>query len=148
MGFDASTYIEKLDYDFRPYVNASGTTPEPTNDQITEFQFTVRETAQKSEIRSEMEEETIGILGLVQSLTREEVAEHWDDLNHAIAKLTSGRPSFEELTELQSKSFRHHRAYIGWLMGEIVDPEESSAVISRSRAAKNGATRTSSSAKS
>lgn len=149
MGFKAAQAFDKLDWDFRPITEAYGETPEPSAKQIREFQSTFRMLQDKlgfgdSPNSPENQRE---LLGAIEQLTEEDIAEIDDELNAALAKLTSGSPSFEQLKELQETSFRHHRAYIGSLMGDIMDPEASSAVIDRSQAAKNGATRTTSRAK-
>lgn len=142
MGFDASKAIEKLDYDFRPYVNASGTTPEPSSSQMTDFQFAIKAMAEKTEGVGIKAEDQEALLGFVQDMSREDVESMDEELIDALTALTTGRPSKEDLKELQEKSFRHFRAYCGWLMGEIMSPEASSAVTNRSQEDRNGASRT------
>jgi hypothetical protein len=91
MGFDASKIIEKLDYDFRPYVNASGTTPEPSEKQITEFQYKAKEIGERLGAWGPNDSDNQrALLGFIEEISREQLSEVWEEMNRALAELCSG----------------------------------------------------------
>lgn len=135
MGFKASDAVQPLDYDFRPFVDVYGVTPEPSNKQMVDFQYTSRDIMSVIGISFDPDNQS-EMLEEMQNLSREHMDKIEDAFNEALAKLTSGKPSKEDVQALQGASFRHYRAYIGSLMGDIMDPEASSAAMSRSQAAQ------------
>lgn len=126
MPFDAANpNIVKLDYDFRPHVNASGTTPEPSEDMIYDFQLKVRDTAKllgRDDIDPNDQAATVRFL---RSLSKDEMKQVNARVFEALAILTSGRPSFEEMMALNSKAYRLGQAYLGSLLGDLLNPKGS-----------------------
>lgn len=126
MPFDASSpEIVKLDYDFRPYVNASGTTPEPSEDMIYDFQLKVRNTAKllgRDDIDPEDQAATIRFM---RSLSKEDMKKVNSEVFTALSELTQGRPSYDDMMELNTKAYRLGQAYIGSLMGDLLNPKGS-----------------------
>lgn len=127
MGFDASKPgIPKLDYDFRPYVNASGITPEPTEDMVYDFQFAVRDAAKmlnKEGFEDFDPNDQEQVMKFMNELTRDDMKKINSTIFGALSELTQGRPTFDEMMEFSSKAYRLGQAYMGSLMGDIMDPK-------------------------
>lgn len=130
MGFDASKPgIPQLDYDFRPYVNDSGITPEPTEEMVYDFQFAVRDAAKilgKEDFDPNDQEE---VMKFMNDLTREDMKKINTTIFEALATLTQGRPSLESMQTLSEKAYRLGQAYMGSLMGDIMDPKAANNVM-------------------
>lgn len=126
MPFDAGKpeeYVVALDYDFRPYVNASGRTPEPSEDMIYEFQETVRNTA-KLLGRDDIDpNDNAATIKFMRSLSKEEMKQVNSEILKALAVLTQGRPSYEDMMSLNTQAYRLGQAYIGSLMGDLLNPK-------------------------
>ncbi len=126
MPFDASKpeeYVVMLDYDFRPHVNASGRTPEPTEDMIYDFQEKVRSTAKllgRDDIDPNDQQATVRF---IRSLSKDEMKQVNSEIFKAIATLTQGRPSYEDMMALNQNAYRLGQAYIGSLMGDLLNPK-------------------------
>lgn len=142
MGFDAGAAVEKLEYDFRPFTKAHGTTPEPSDDQVFTLMDTIRTIV--NEIRTAnatSEEETedvvdaqeaIAILGRLQ---KEQVEEFREELIQAYSLCTSGIPSADELRELP---YRVRSMYFGWFLGQLNRPESAAVDTNSSLRVVNG----------
>lgn len=122
MPFDASspTELVQLDYDFRPHVQASGRTPEPTEDMIYEFQDELQKIVEETTGRKVDRASAASEIG---TLTREQRKENNARMFAALAKLTQGRPSYEEMLALSAASYRLGQAYMGSLIGDILNPK-------------------------
>ena len=132
MGFDASNPgIPDLDYDFRPYVQASGKTPEPTEEKVYEFQFAVRDSAKILGREDFDPNDQAQVMAFMNTLTKEDMKKINTEIFGALSKLTQGRPSFDDMMELSEKAYRLGQAYMGSLMGDIMDPKSSNSVMSR-----------------
>lgn len=132
MGFNASTAVEKLEWDFRPHVDADGVTPEPSTDEIAMLQIALQRFV------------AIGERGLVDdkaadpktgSLTVDEALELLDPdtmggspeatevivgLLEVVEQVTHGSPTAEQILALPG---RVQREYLGWLAGSLLDPK-------------------------
>ncbi len=137
MGFDASKAIEKLDYDFRPFVNASGVTPEPTGKMVTNFQDRIRNAASVLDKEFDANDKE-AMLEFLSGLSREESDKVEGEIDEAYGELTQGRPSLEDILALKDSSYRHYRAYLGSLTGDIINPESSPADLRSSARRTNG----------
>jgi hypothetical protein len=124
MPFDASKpEIVQLDYDFRPYVNASGRTPEPTEDMIYDFQVKVRDTA-KLLGRDDIDpNDRVATVKFLRSLTKDDMKQVNSKIFSALAELTQGRPSYDEMMALNQNAYRLGQAYVGSLMGDLMNPK-------------------------
>ena len=124
MPFDASNPgIVQLDYDFRPHVNAAGRTPEPTEDMILDFQIKARDTAALIGRTDVDPNDSDSVVRMLRSLSKEEMKQVNAKLFEALAGLTQGRPSYEQMMELQQKSYRLGQAYMGSLLGDVLNPK-------------------------
>lgn len=132
MGFDASKPgIPKLDYDFRPYVNASGVTPEPSEDMVYDFQFAVRDAAKmldKEGFEDFDPNNQEQVMKFMNELTRDDMKKINKTIFGALAELTQGRPSFDDMMSLSEQAYRLGQAYMGSLMGDIMDPKSAKNV--------------------
>lgn len=127
MPFDASKAeqeIVKLDFDFRPFVNASGRTEEPTEELIVEFQEATKNDAVLLGRGEEVDlDDSKSILKFMRSLTKEDRLKIRDNQLKALAKLTQGRPSYEQLRQFYEKHYRLCIMYMGSIMGDILNPK-------------------------
>lgn len=117
MGFTASTAVEPLNYDFTPHVDAQGTIPEPTNQQIEEFREQLGSIItglglSPEEIRSGK----IAFDKVDTLLTTSKVAER--AMMAAVANLT-GLPD----ATLAALPYRLRAAFMGWIVGQFNSPE-------------------------
>ncbi len=121
MPFDAAKpNIVELDYDFRPHVNASGRTPEPTEDMIYEFQDELQAIIEETTGEKVERDKAATAIG---RLTREQRKQNNARMFAALAKLTQGRPSYEEMMALSAASYRLGQAYLGSIIGDILNPK-------------------------
>ena len=115
MGFNVQEMLDPLDYDFHPYVDAAGVTPEPSDDQMKTAQ------AGLAEIFPVNEKGELDLKVLAERVTTVEEGSALEArLFEILAGLTSGQPSADEMKALP---FRAQRAYMGWLMGKLLNPE-------------------------
>lgn len=132
MGFDASKPgIPRLDYDFRPYVNASGVTPEPSEDMVYDFQFAVRDAAKmldKEGFEDFDPNDQEQVMKFMNELTRDDMKKINSTIFSALSELTQGRPSYDDMMALSEKAYRLGQAYMGSLMGDIMDPKSAKNV--------------------
>lgn len=131
MGFNASNPpVEELDYDFtkdkhgRDLVKGcKGITPEPTEDQVYNFQFAMRDAAKTLGQGDLDPNDQAAVMEFMDKLTREDMKKVNETIFGALAELTSGQPSKAEMMELSAKAYRLGQAYMGSLMGSIMDPK-------------------------
>ena len=120
-GFVASSEVEQLDFDFNPYVEASGVIPEPSAAQIQEFQKSIK-TLFGDEFRASMLAETdrrAALDSMLDTSKDDEMAEKWGQLLDAVSAVCSGEVTREMLDKLP---FRIQQHFIGWLMGTLTNP--------------------------
>jgi hypothetical protein len=150
MGFKAEEATSKLEWDFRPYLDAHGVSPEPSGTALWVFQQNwtnisnaARRTAvsraamldqqdkekSKDEIAAELAdwaamdwEQAVKATGDLMSGLYGEV--NLDELHGRLAaqadSVTGGCPSQEQIMGLPG---RVRAAYLGWFAGELTDPE-------------------------
>lgn len=165
MGFKAQEAVVPLDWDFRPHVDAHGTTPEPTNEQIMRFvsRFRGRVDAVRRKALAKLQEEqelakgrseeeldaerarwaTIdwpeGLALIEAELKSDEQVEQGEELAKQLAvdveKLTNGCPSAEQIMQLPG---RIRAAYFGWIVGQLTNPESWAADTNSSQALELG----------
>lgn len=149
MGFDAKEAVPALDWDFRPYVEASGTTPEPSNQEIVRYMTRVRsiiEAARRTAM-AQIEDETerakkmteeeldavrarwagVGWKEGVEILEAEiplDASAQGQEMVRAMAenveKMSKGSPTADQIMGLPG---RIRSQYLGWLTGQLTDPE-------------------------
>ena len=140
--FKAESVVEALDYDFRPYVNASGTIPEPTDNQIAEFLTGVKAIFKEAEkdLPQELDMEDPGmLLGAIDALDPEAQIRAMGDMARVYAALCSDTPTEEQIRELP---MRVRTIFFNWLQQEVMAPEAATgggnAQVSNLRTARAG----------
>lgn len=149
MGFDAKAQVDPLDYDFRPYVEAWGTVPEPSERAINKFigqwqtliremtrlsmtseeaaakdasELTEEEIAEQEEIEQNLPTTVDEALAKVRnsSVNLEESESVTEELIDITAKVCQDNPDAETLRALPG---RIRVAFLGWIVGELANPE-------------------------
>lgn len=124
--FDAGTAVEKLEYDFRPYADVYGETPEPSEQAFQKFsskQAKVmidmdrleKEMAQ-AEKDEKLDDETVEVF-------QKRGREISDKMSKIIAELCQDKPSKDEVDQLP---YRVKTAYIKHLMSQFSPEGETS----------------------
>ena len=118
--------LDKLTYDFRPYVEAHGVIPEPSSAQIKSLQSAMRAALKPALEAMGVATETADASALMAALAEPSKA----DLKAAeaaeaaiilaISETCSGTPTPLELRKLP---YRGQQAFIGWLSGVLLSPE-------------------------
>jgi len=113
-GFSLAESLDPLNFDFRPFIDVSGVIPEPTSDQVSEFQRVLFTTIPIKGGKLDVEAFKAHIAAMPEGSTVE------DDLYKAVADVCSGTPSVEQIKALP---FRGQRAFVGYVMGTfLADP--------------------------
>lgn len=122
-GFTAQGVVDALDYDFRPYVNAHGTTPEPTDQQISQFLKDIRDTVKGAEGKLPEDlpgDDPVALLNALDDLEPDIVVQLMAQMSEAYSKLCSGKPSAQEISDLP---MRVRQIFFNWLQTEVMAPE-------------------------
>jgi hypothetical protein len=124
--FRAEGVVEALDYDFNPYVKASGVIPEPTDAQIAAFLTGIK--AITDQVRADIPADitpgdTTAILQAMDNLDPAKTIEQMGKMCEVYAGLCSGTPSTEQIAELP---MRVRSIFFAWLQGEVMSPEAAS----------------------
>jgi hypothetical protein len=115
--------LDEINYDFRPYVDASGTVPEPSDKQIEKFREVLLSIFEPILSKNGGSFDKANIAEAVSQLSEEEMKESakaQDKLLHAIASLCSNQPSFAEIKKLP---WRGQRKFMGWVFGVFLNPK-------------------------
>lgn len=126
-GFSAEEAVERLEYDFRPHVDAYGTIPEPSREELDEFWEHRRQILEDAGVSFAELESFDPLDPKSRRAIIEAFAKVPEDKRKAmtpaaldnVATLTKGQPSREELDALPG---RIQDAFIGWLMGMLSNP--------------------------
>lgn len=122
-GFKAEGVVEALDFDLRPFVQAHGTIPEPTDRQIAAFMAGVKDTfqaAQKDLPEGVDLEDPVSMLGALDDLDPEIQIRAMNKLNEVYAELCSDTPTAEQIGQLP---MRIRTVFFNWLQQEVMAPE-------------------------
>lgn len=132
MAFKADAVVEALEYDFNPYPG-KGTTPEPSDKAVRHFLFTTQQIAAQLP-----DSDKPDFLELMNNITEEDWEMISDQVIDAVAELTNGQPTREEIEGLPH---RIQQKYISWLRKELTDPEAPSSVTKPSLGVVRGGKR-------
>lgn len=122
--FQASSAVEALEFDFRPYVEAFGTIPEPSQGTINAFQAAVKSVVGKTRgllddmktIQNKAPEElTTEDIDLITTKT-EQTEELTSQMNKAITIILGGAVTEEQLSALP---YRVSTAFVKWIFDEL-----------------------------
>ena len=122
-GFKAESVVEALDYDFKPFVQVSGTIPEPTDRQIADFLGDMKSLFK--EIESDLPQgvnlDDMGsVMSAMDELDTEVTIKITGKMCEVYAKLCSGTPSEAQIRELPP---RIRQIFFSWLQQEVMAPE-------------------------
>ncbi len=141
-GFVADGVVEALDWDFRPYVNAHGTIPEPTDKQIAAFLSGMKAVFKeaKADLPQDIDLEDPGmLLGAIDSLDPEVQIRAMSKVAVVYAALCSDTPTEQEISKLP---MRVRTIFFNWLQQEVMAPEAATgggkAQVSTLRTARAG----------
>jgi hypothetical protein len=127
--FDALQVVEPLQFTFVPYMDLTGTVPEPSEAQLGKFfadMIEVSKTAAEAVQGLDASSSPDQMLAAIAKLPDGGVAGMMSRMNRPYADLCSGFPSEEQLGKLPP---RVRLAFFAWLSGEL-NPEASGAVSS------------------
>lgn len=123
-GFHAENVVDPLEWDFAPYVNAHGTTPEPTDRQIAEFlsglKAVVKEAEEAGGGTPDDSRDPAAVLEAIDNLDPEKNIEQMAKVNALYSALCSGMPSTEQISQLP---MRVRTIFFTWLQQEVMAPE-------------------------
>lgn len=133
-GFKATTVVSKMSYDFTgiPLADqdvakvldaAKGVTPEPSGEQVRQFQIAMR-----SVLGLPQETPQAEILATINAKSKDELLDLDEDFMDIVSEVTSGMPSREILAALP---FRIREAYYGYIYGEMTNFLAGSATTPR-----------------
>lgn len=151
MGFVAADAVIELDYDFRglragkripgwpeELNDVRGVSPEPSQEQVAEFQEGLRRVYKLGEFADGAEEgdgERVTGQQLAEqvnrSLSRTELTKRDEEVAGLYAAVCSHEPSAAQICALPA---RHRVAFIGYLSNELLNPTSGSAATNGSRA--------------
>jgi hypothetical protein len=127
-GFQAEGVVDPLDYDFKPYVKASGTIPEPTDKQVGEFLSGIKKIIKdmEAEVPSDIDPaDTAAILAAIDDLDPAKTIEQMARMCKVYADLCSGTPTEQEIADLP---MRIRSIFFQWLQSEVMSPEAAAPV--------------------
>jgi hypothetical protein len=150
--FDAGTSVEALDWDFstlkdpstkKPYVNAKGTIPEPSDATIGDFLDGLKklytEAGALVDAGTNPDATPAQMLEAVAGVTGSMFVDLMGDTAGLFAGLCSGTPDKDQLVALP---LRARAKFYGWVQTEVVSPEAGTgagtAVVKPLRAAAAG----------
>ena len=133
MGFSAESAVEPLDYDLRPYVDAQGTVPEPTHEQVQALFKALRELVVAAGVDPGASRDEV--IQAFADIPEEQQKAQSDATMQAIVDFCQGSPSKQEIEALP---YRPLNAFLGWLVGQFAG-ELGKADTQPSRALANGA---------
>ena len=119
-GFDLSKQVSALDWNFGKH--GSGTVPEPSTKAYNRFKARLADNlatiGKAPEDRSNTEE----LLRILANLTEDENNSIYEEALDAVVELCDGSPSREQLVAVGHRGFQ---AFMGWISGELTNPEGS-----------------------
>jgi hypothetical protein len=120
MSFNADLVVEALDWDLRPHVDAHGTIPEPSDDQVRRMNAALRDNLVKVTGDDFDPNDKAATLKIFGKLSDAQLREMEDANLEAIGIVTGGMPSIDLIQQLP---FRVKREFIKWIIRELNDPE-------------------------
>jgi len=129
MAFDASKTVSALEYNFAPFQDVKGCTPEPSTDAVRHFLYETGRLADEAVGGGTEGDSDEAIAEKIRTMTEEDYTAIAEEILDLTAELTQGEPSRDEIAALPH---RIQRAYMAWLRKELTDPEAPSAGTRRS----------------
>lgn len=126
MGFKAEGLVQPLDWDFKPYIDASGVIDEPMDKELSEFSDAWRKEiiesakdvgANPKDLEDMGREEILKILEAIDPEKQKATARRQAEI---FSRLCSGHPTTAQLMKLPP---RVRGRFYRWLNSEVVSPE-------------------------
>lgn len=124
--FNIADELEDLTYDFRPYVDAHGVVPEPTETMIKNFRKAMRKNIgdhlEKIATEEDPKKKQELVKAAVQdgSISEESMDKKIDAMYAAVARVCQNEPSYDQIKGLP---WRGQRVFVGWVIGKLLSPE-------------------------
>lgn len=123
MGFKASEKMSKLDYDFSPYhPEVKGVTPEPSSAAVNHFTSRLAKAAEERGFAVKDPYDMREVSEVFGRMTEDDMRAIDTETREATAELCDGQPTHDEIMGLNHRPFQ---AWLGWLQGELSNPEAS-----------------------
>ncbi len=126
MGFTLSEHLSPLDYDFGDGV--TGTIPEPSSKAVNRFFTRLRKLVADAGVEIQDENDRDELVRVLRNLTEEQLNRVSDNSLDALCELTQNHPTRDQL---ERAGHRARQAFLGWLVGELNDPEGSKPATTR-----------------
>lgn len=116
MGFNADTVVQKLEWNFRPHVEASGVSPEPSTEKVGAFFDQLHIILERPD-----GEETVpsNIAAMMAAMSTSQLAYADEKLIAAYADLLGDCPNAEQIGSLPHRT---RLAFFGYVTGQVTDP--------------------------
>lgn len=118
-GFKADEFVEALDWTWRPYVDASGTTAEPSERAIIRYgaayyaAMGLKVGATEEELKTRAKE--------LEEAGEDAQVDFMGQIRAAVIELSAGSPSAEQVN---GAPFRIVRAHARWLFEQMTNPQK------------------------
>ena len=128
MPFIAELAVQPLDYNFRPFLQVNGTTPEPSDKEIRRFQLRMASAAKKAMGDRQIDtSDPNKVVDFILHMSEDDYELVNVEMLDATAELTKGMPTREQIDGLPG---RIQRAYMLSLQTDLTNPEPVSAATS------------------
>lgn len=116
--FDAGDVVERLDWSFKPHVDAEGTVPEPSTEKVGAFFDQLRIILDRPV--DETEDKTVqSVVAYLTEMSANEMLAADEKLIAAYADLCGDSPNADQIRALPH---RQRQAFFGWITGQVVNP--------------------------
>ncbi|AWY07506.1 hypothetical protein SEA_LAZERLEMON_23 [Streptomyces phage LazerLemon] len=115
-GFDASTAVEPMEYDFTAYEGSKGVVPEPSTKEMQVFQREFAKVMRKGQALEISDDEAMKLSEKQFDKLQKDAEAIGEELDELIAGLCKGTPSREDVAKLP---FRVKTAFSKWLMEQF-----------------------------
>lgn len=120
MAFDAGKVVEALDWSFRPFLDISGTVPEPTDDEIRKTNAQLRDITLAVTGEDFDPDDRRAAMTAFAKLSEGDLEKFSEEQIDAMAILTKDSPTREQLAACPP---RVRGKFMSWLLTEINSPE-------------------------
>ena len=104
-GFDASTAVEPMEYDFTAYGGSKGIVPEPSTKEMQVFQRDFAKVMRKGQALEISDEEAMKLTDKQFDKLQADAQGIGEELDELIAQLCKGEPSREDVAKLPFRVF-------------------------------------------
>lgn len=121
-GFNAETVVEKLEWSFKPFVDAAGVIPEPS-DKLVDVFWAELGRITKTTSRTEAVEKLGALDDAADDETDAELAEAAEIGQKTAAVFADLCQQCPTLEQIQGLPTRQKAAFYHWVCGQLVNPE-------------------------